>query len=99
MFRAFLLCTLRYLRRNVVPEDFCFDSLERLARTLHSRGSFSEFDRIVCRQGHEAYLQFQSLRTENTQQELILAMAQVMRFLEEKHGKIRVYFKLKGKRK
>ncbi len=92
---AFLECSLEYLKASSPPEDFCFESLEKLARTIQPSKSFSTFDDLMYRRNTKAYRTFKDICTAQTPLQLIHDLQMIMEYLEQRHQKEVVKFKLK----
>lgn len=93
--QAFMECTLDYLVECAPPEDFWFDSLEKLARLIMRVPRGSTFDSIMRPRGSEAYWRFGSFYTPQLQQQLIMALQLIMDYIIEKNRRAVVKFALK----
>ena len=92
---AFLDCTLMYLHTKVRPGEFCYESLEKLARATYRSNKKSPYDIIM---GDANYLStpeyelFDRNYTPWTRQHLTNALRVIMAHLQEKRGACRVRF-------
>ena len=93
--RAFLECSLEYLERNCAQDDFSFSGLERLARSVRPQDFASKYELMMCDQNLKAFRKFQELYTDHTQRDLVIALQEIMNYLERYHGSVTVRFKQK----
>jgi len=102
---TFLNCCIYYLKHNTNPEDFCFDSLFKLAKTVQ-KSSFNEdstFD-IMMKDGIKVdtkrgllagyYESFVSRFTLHTSTKLVTAMNKISRRLLEEYNSSDVRFEI-----
>ena len=92
---GFLECTLEYLDQNALAEDFCFSSLEKMARTVKRSPDVSDFEIMLCGHRFEAFDQFQEAYTTSTPRQLVAALQQIMNYLERYHKRAHVQFVLR----
>lgn len=90
----FLECALEYLKGGR-KEDFCFSSLEKLARTVQRDSRGSQFDRLTCGCNQEIIRSFRKAYKVSTQRDLVIALQRIMEYLEHYHKKTEVRFILK----
>ena len=106
--QAFLNCSLYFLKHNTNPEDFCFSSLEKLARTVR-KGTDDEdstFDIMMKdaiaapgaphRQAHY-YRAFKAVYNFGTSYRLIMALNLIMNQIQNKVHRSDIYFELASK--
>ena len=91
----FLECVLVYLSEDMTPKDFCFASLEKLARTVQRDQHGSKFEQITCVKGQEIFHQFRQAYTIGTQRDLVIALQKIMEYLKGYHRNVRIQFVLK----
>lgn len=96
--QTFLECALAYLQRCTLQADFCFHSLEKLARLVYRGADGSSFEELLYAQDMESYRRFQEHYTTSTPKNLITALQLIMEYLESYHKKVNVRFLLKKKR-
>ena len=94
----FLACALVYLDEDAVEKDFCFTSLEKLARTVQRDRLGSKFDQITCVKSQEIFQQFRQVYTISTQRDLVIALQKIMEYLERYHKKVNIRFVLKKRK-
>ena len=95
--QAFLECTFEYLAANAIDEEFCFSSLEKLARTVQHEGQSSKFELLMGGCGIKSYDRFCALYTPSTQRDLVIALQQIMDYLESYYGRAHIQFAVKNK--
>ncbi len=102
---SFLNCCIYYLKHNTNPEDFCFESLIKLAKTVH-KSSFNEdstFD-IMMKDGMKVderkgilagyYAAFISRFTLNTSSKLLAALNKISQKMLEEYNSTKVFFEI-----
>jgi len=94
----FLECTLVYLDEDSDEKDFCFSSLEKLARTVQRDRNGSKFEQITCVKKQEIFRQFRQAYTVSTQRDLVIALQKIMDYLERYHKKVNIQFVLKNQK-
>lgn len=94
----FLECALVYLYEDSTDDDFCFASLEKLARTVQRDRNGSKFEQITCIKKQEIFRQFRQAYTVSTQRDLVIALQKIMDYLESHHKKINIQFVLKNQK-
>ena len=95
----FLSCAVTYLHRECHPSEFCFDSLEKLARATcrdeHPKAR-SPFDVIMqdarTAVPYEMYQRFSTAYNRTTTANLTDALRTIMRYIQAHHGTCRVRF-------
>lgn len=97
--QAFLECTLEYLSVNAVAHEFCFSSLEKLARTVQYEGQSSRFELLVGSSNVKAFDWFCELYTHTTQRDLVMALQRIMDYLGSYYGRVHIQFVIKKERK
>lgn len=93
--QVFLECSLEYLKGNASSKEFCFSSLEKLARTVQREYQSSKFEYMMYGKDISAFKQFQEMYTAHTQRDLVMALQQTMNFMEQYHGRVDVRFAVK----
>ena len=94
---AFLHCALIYLRRECVPEDFAFESLEKLADVTDREQGDSPFDEAVCKSffvPKDKKLAYERVYTNWFRQNLLSALETVLEYIWDHHGKCQVQFQV-----
>ena len=91
--KAFLNCSLHFLKHNTPSEDFCFASLEKLARTLRkatdgkSTFEIMRDDAIATVDAQSAqaryYRDFKEVYTIHSSYRMIMALNQIMGHLQK----------------
>lgn len=94
----FLECALVYLYEDSTDDDFCFASLEKLARTVQRVRNGSKFEQITCIKKQEIFRQFRQAYTMGTQRDLVIALQKIMEYLERYHKKVNIQFVLKNQK-
>ena len=97
--QAFLECALAYLSTNTEDREFCFSSLEKLARTVQHKGQSSRFELLIGGSGIKAFDRFCELYTASTQRDLVMALQRIMDYLESYHGRVHIQFIIKKRKK
>lgn len=97
--QAFLECSLEYLSVNAMEKEFCFSSLEKLARTVQHKGQSSRFELLMGGSNTKSFERFCELYTINTQRDLIVAFQRIMDYLETFHGRVQIQFIIKKRKK
>lgn len=93
----FLLCTLQYMHQHLRPDEFTFESLEKLARATRRRYAKSPYDIIMGDANFlrsAEYMALNKVYTSWTQQNLVFALQTIMEYLQRIHGVCQVRFEL-----
>lgn len=93
--QAFLECTLEYLSANAMDEEFCFDSLESLARTVKHDPRCSKYEILMEGCNIAAFPRFCELYTDSTQRDIVRALQRIMDYLQVYHGLVQIQFIIK----
>lgn len=101
LLEAFLLCTNNYLHQKTRPNEFTFDSLEKLARATNRENSKSPYDIImedVRFHLTPEYKEFNKMYNSWTMQNLISALQVIMNYIQTMHGPCRMRFEVPRKK-